>query len=68
MSLICFTEIEGTACAVPITLGPTTQRRPSAKEASEPKRIKLLLWGMTQRADRFKAGNNRNPKILMNKM
>lgn len=42
--------------------------RSSAKEAAKPKRIKLLLWGMTQRADRFKAGNNRNPKILMNKM
>lgn len=66
MSLICFMEIEGTAYAAPITLGPTTQL--SAKESAKPKRIKLLLWGMTQRADRFKASNNQNPKILMNKM
>lgn len=39
-----------------------------AKEAAKPERIKPLLWGMTQRADRFKASNNQNPKILMNKM
>lgn len=40
----------------------------SAEKAAKPWRIKLLLRGMTPRADHFKASNNQNPKILMNKM
>lgn len=40
----------------------------SAKKAAKPWRIKPPLWGMTLRSDHFKASNNQNPKILMNKM
>lgn len=70
MSLICFMEIEETAYAAPMTLETTIRLFSffSAKEAATPWSMKPPLWGMTLRSDHFKASNNQNPKILLNKM
>lgn len=68
MSLICFMEIEETAYAARLLLKLQSNCRFSAKKAAKARRIKPPLWGMTPRSDHFKASNNQNPKILMNKM